>query len=175
MRNRTTMNRTRRTLSISHLNNTHDMFIDDTHDMLIDDVQDDPPRRQASLPPTEEEELPARSSSPQAGSKRSHNTDDEEDEEDEEECDIHVSKAAKISKKTARPKAGDYDEFGKEIVLSAANLYRALLASKDAFPSASMELKLIKKAWKLVNKDSGVNPLALTPAIVTIVSNFFYY
>lgn len=75
-------------------------------------------------------------------------------------------------KKTARPKAGDFDEIGKELVLSAANTYRALLASQGAFPNSSTELKLIKKAWKLVNTESGVAPLNLSPSIVTIVSRF---
>jgi hypothetical protein len=77
-----------------------------------------------------------------------------------------------MNKKSARPKAGDYDEMGKEQVLAAANTYRALLASQGAFPSTATELKLIKKSWKLVNAESGVPSLALTPSIVTIVSRF---
>ena len=61
-----------------------------------------------------------------------------------------------------------------------ANIYRVLLASQGAFLIPSVELKLIKKAWKLVNAGSGVKPLALTPSIVAIVSisfnlNLFYY
>ena len=120
---------------------------------------------------------PSRSPSPQTGSKRQHNLnssdDTNEDENDEklEEDDAHISKAQKTSKKTSRPKAGDYDEIGKELVLAAANLYRALLASQGAFPNPSKEIELIKKSWKLANSESGVNPLALTPSIVTIVSN----
>jgi hypothetical protein len=80
-----------------------------------------------------------------------------------------------MEKKTARPKAGDYDDFGKEMVLAAANIYRALLASKGAFPDHSTELKLIKKSWKLVNTERGLEPSALTPSIVTIVSQFYCY
>ena len=62
----------------------------------------------------------------------------------------------------------------------AANIYCVLLASQGAFPIPSVELKLIKKAWKLVNAESEVKPLALTPSIVTTVSisfniNLFYY
>ena len=74
-------------------------------------------------------------------------------------------------KKSARPKAADYDDFGKELVLNAANVYCALLTSRGPFPNAAAELKLIKKAWKLVNAETGVNSLTLTPSIVTIVSN----
>jgi len=114
--------------------------------------------------------LLTQSSSPQSGTKRAHATDDDTD----SDADVHVSKAPKIQVK-ARPKAGDYDEFGKELVLAAANIYRALLASKGAFPNSSMELKLVKKAWKLVNADSGAVPLALTPSVVAIVSDSFRY
>ena len=111
------------------------------------------------------------------GSKRQHNLnssdDTNEDKNDEklEEDNAHISKAQKTSKKTSQPKAGDYDKIGKELVLAAANLYRALLASQGAFSNPSKEIKLIKKSWKLANSESGVNPLALTPSIVTIVSN----
>ena len=122
-------------------------------------------------------DAPTRPSSPQTGSKRSHYSDDEDDDSDKEEPEVHISKALKIEKKTARPKAGDYDDFGKELVLAAANIYRALLALQGAFPDHSMELKLIKKSWNLVNTERGVEPLTLTPSIVTIVSKFIvtYY
>ena len=61
-----------------------------------------------------------------------------------------------------------------------ANIYHVLLASQGDFPIPSVELKLIKKAWKFVNVESGVKPLTLTPSIVTIVSisfniNLSYY
>jgi hypothetical protein len=114
--------------------------------------------------------------SSQPGTKWAHETDEEEleDDSDDEDAEIVVSKAPKLEKKSTRPKAADYDEFGKELVLNAANKYRALLASQGAFPDSSRELKLVKKAWKMVNAESGVirNPLGLTPSIVTIVSKF---
>jgi hypothetical protein len=47
------------------------------------------------------------------------------------------------------------------------------VASQGAFPNTSMELKLVKKSWKLVNAESGVTSLALSPSIVTIVSKLF--
>ena len=89
---------------------------------------------------------------------------------DIEDVNVLVSKALKLCKKNTRPKAGDFDEIGKELVLAAANIYRALLASQGAFPNSTEEMKLIKKSWKLVNAESGVAPFALTPSIVTIVS-----
>ena len=107
------------------------------------------------------------------GSKQQHTTDEEDNNSDSEDADVHVSKAPKVPKKTACPKARDYDEFSKELVLAAANIYCALLASKDTFPNPSNELKLIKKAWKLVNTESRVKPLALTLSIVTIISKKF--
>ena len=112
--------------------------------------------------------------SPQAGSKRPLDTDEEEDLTDDD-GDILAIKAPKIQKKSARPKAGDYDEFGKDMVLTAANRYRALLASQGAFPNPSTELSLIKKAWKLVNAESGVKALTLSPSIITIVSDLLSF
>ena len=112
--------------------------------------------------------------SPQAGSKRPLDTDEEEDLTDDD-GDILAIKAPKIQKKSARPKAGDYDEFGKDMVLTAANRYRALLASQGAFPNPSIELSLIKKAWKLVNAESGVKALTLSPSIITIVSDLLSF
>ena len=52
-----------------------------------------------------------------------------------------------------------------------------MLASQGAFPIPSVEFKLIKKAWKLVNVESGVKQLTLTPSIVSIYFNInlFYY
>ena len=131
----------------------------------IDVDKDDSPS--SELP---DEDSPTHSS--QAGTKRRHETDDEEDDSDKDECEVIITKAPKLQTKSSRPKASDYDEFGRELVLTAANQYRALLASEGAFPSPSIELKLIKKAWKLVNAESGVKQSELTPSIVTIVSDF---
>ena len=67
--------------------------------------------------------------------------------------------------------------MGKEQVLTAANIYRALLSSQGPFPTSSEELKLIKKSWKLANLNTETEgtPLTLTPSIVTIVSIFLKY
>ena len=76
--------------------------------------------------------------------KLAHESDDDEDGEDTEtgrdDSDdvVLVNKAPKLQIKSSQSKAGDYDEFGKELVLSAANKYRALLASQGAFPNALM-------------------------------------
>ena len=105
-------------------------------------------------------------SSPQAGTKRVHTMDEDTD----SDIDVHVSKTPKIEKKKARPKAGDFDNSEKELVLVAANIYRVLLASRGPFLNTAMEVKLIKKAWKLMNAESGLKARALSPFIVTIVS-----
>ena len=110
---------------------------------------------------------PTRSSSLQTGAKRDHTTDDDDS---TSEVDVHVSKTRKIDKKNTRPKAGDFQDSQKELVLAAANIYRVLLASQGPFPNTAMEVKLIKKAWNLMNKESGLKGRALTPSIITIVS-----
>ena len=85
------------------------------------------------------------------------------------------TKLRKLKKKNGRPKAGDFNEADKELVLAAANIYRALLASQDAFPNTSMEVRLVKKAWKQLNAESGLKSWTITPTMVTIVSFSFIY
>jgi hypothetical protein len=85
--------------------------------------------------------------------------------------EVHVAKAQKVSANAGRPKAGDYESSAKEVILSAANTYRALLVSQGAFPTSLEELDLVKKAWKRVNDVSEMDPpMGLTPDIVRIVS-----
>lgn len=86
------------------------------------------------------------------------------------DVDVCVSKTPEIDKKNSRPKAGDYHDSKNELVLAAANIYRVLLTSRGPFPNTAMEVKLIKKAWKLMNDESGQKGRALTPSIITIVS-----
>jgi Domain of unknown function (DUF6532) len=112
---------------------------------------------------------PGRSESPSShvGVKREHHQ-----VSDEEVFEVHVAKAQRTSKLTSRPKAADYDIADREIILSAANTYRALLASQGAFPMSSEELELVKKAWKRALDENEIKVMALTPDIVRIVSNF---
>lgn len=100
--------------------------------------------------------------------KRKHNTF-----EDDEVFEVQaVSKAQKINQNAGRPKAGDYEVAAREVILSAANFYRALLTSQGAFPTSSEELELVKRSWKKANDDTEMNPMALTPDIVRIVRIF---
>jgi hypothetical protein len=92
--------------------------------------------------------------------------------DDEGVFEVHGAKAQKISQNAGRPKAADYEVAAREVILSAANTYRALLVTQGAFPTSSEELELVKKAWKKVNDESEMNPIALTPDIVRIVSFF---
>ena len=110
--------------------------------------------------------------SPQSGSKCPHTTDDESD---SDVVEVHVHKAPKTEKKNGQPKAGDFNEADKELVLAAANIYCVLLASQDAFPNTSMEVRLVKKAWKQMNAESGLKSRTITPTMVTIVSFSFIY
>ena len=51
-----------------------------------------------------------------------------------------------------------------------ANIYRALLATQGGFPTSSEELELVKRSWKRALDEIEMNPIALTPDIVRIVS-----
>ena len=93
---------------------------------------------------------------------------------DDEVFEVHVSKAQKISQNSGCPKAADYDVDAREVILSAANTYWALLASQGAFPTSSEELELAKRAWKRANDKNETNPMALTLDIVRIVSFLFF-
>ena len=86
--------------------------------------------------------------------------------------DMHDSKAQKISTNAGRPKAADYESSAKEVILAAANTYRALLVSQKAFPTSSEELDLVKRSWKRVNDETEMDPMDLTADIVRIVSLF---
>jgi hypothetical protein len=116
--------------------------------------------------------------------KREH---DATDRDNDDVFEVHVAKAQKTSTNTGRPKAADYEDAAKEVILSAANTYRALIATQGAFlllsstywvfiatqgafPSSSEELELVKRSWKMVNDDSGMSQMGLTPDIVRIVS-----
>lgn len=105
------------------------------------------------------------SPTPRTTLKREH-----EDSEDEKPFEVQISKAQKVSANSGRPKAADYESSAKEVILAAANMYRAILASQNAFPTSSEELELVKQAWKRVNDDSKLDPMELTPDIVRIVS-----
>lgn len=119
--------------------------------------------------------------------KREHDATIELD--DDDAFEVHVAKAQKTSTNAGRPKAADYEDAAREVILSAANTYRALIATQGtsgfssfsstyralistqgAFPSSSEELELVKRSWKMVNDDSGMSPMGLTPDIVRIVS-----
>ena len=108
---------------------------------------------------------------PPSRTKRSH-----PDSDDEGLFEVHVVKAQKINPNSGRPKAGDYDSSTREVILSAANTYRALLVSQGAFPTSSEDLELVKRSWKRVNDDGEIDPpIGLTPDIVRIVSCSFKF
>ena len=113
-------------------------------------------------------------SSPQSGSKHPHTTDDKTN-YNVDIVEVHVNKAPKTERRHGQTKAGDFNDADKELVLAAANIYRALLASQDTFPNTSMEVMLVKEAWKQMNAESGLKSQKTTPSMVTIVSFSFIY
>ena len=88
--------------------------------------------------------------------------------------EVHIFKAQKITSNIGCPKAADYEAAAREVILSAANTYHALLATQGAFPTSSEEFMLVKMAWNMVNDDREMDPLSLTPDIVRIVNTFFF-
>ena len=69
----------------------------------------------------------------------------------------------------------DFNKADKELVLAAVNIYCTLLASQGSFPNTSMEVMLVKTAWKQMNAESRLKSQKITPSMVTIVSFSFIY
>ncbi|KAG6810013.1 hypothetical protein H0H92_013699 [Tricholoma furcatifolium] len=79
-------------------------------------------------------------------------------------------KACKISENSGRPKASDYDDVAKDIILAAATHYQCLLSTINAFPDSAKETEMVKAAWDYAKADSEMSPpLTLTPNIAKIV------
>jgi hypothetical protein len=87
------------------------------------------------------------------------------------EDDEGHAKAQKINSKAGRPRARDYEDLAKELILQAATVYRCLLSTQDPFPELAHEADMVKKAWARVNDETGMTPLRLTPDIAKIVSS----
>jgi hypothetical protein len=81
----------------------------------------------------------------------------------------HV-KAQKINSNAGRPRAADYEDLAKDLILQAAMVYRCLLSTQDAFPDLASEAEMVKTAWAHVNNENGFPSLTLTPSIAKIVS-----
>jgi hypothetical protein len=122
--------------------------------------------RASRASPDPQQPSPSRSASIQPGGKRPRS----DDSDDEIEEVVYTVKAQKINEKSGRPKARDYDDAAKEIILQAATIYRCLLSTENGFPELAVETEMVKLAWEKTNNESGMPPLALTPDIAKIVS-----
>ncbi|KAF8155442.1 hypothetical protein B0H34DRAFT_798630 [Crassisporium funariophilum] len=80
-------------------------------------------------------------------------------------------KAQKVTEGGGRPKASDYNEVAKEVILTAAAIYCCLISTSNAFPSPSEEAEMIKQAWDRANEDTAQRiPIALSPLIAKMIS-----
>lgn len=127
-------------------------------------------RQFGSLSPEQEQRDQSRSLSPSEpviGRKRSCSS---------SEDGLQLVKAQKVSEGGSRPKASDYDDVSKEVILRATAIYRCLVSTCNAFPTPSEETELIKGAWNRANEETSQEvPIALTPVIAKVVSVFLYY
>ncbi|KAG6904927.1 hypothetical protein DXG01_006171, partial [Tephrocybe rancida] len=79
-------------------------------------------------------------------------------------------KATKISDNTGRPKASDYDDTGKETILTAANIFRCFISTVNGFPDSGTEIQFVQQAWQRANENTGLDPaIDLTPDIGKII------
>jgi hypothetical protein len=107
---------------------------------------------------------PDLSESPAVQYKRKHHDSSDSESEDS------FTKAQKITHHHGRPRARDYEDVAKDLILQAAAEYRCLLSCQDAFPDLASEAEMVKTAWEEVNNNSGLAPMGLTSDIAKIVS-----
>jgi Domain of unknown function (DUF6532) len=150
---------------LSHRNYPAVSQDDQQGDQPEDDEDDNPLEDDEDGPPTPHED------SPTVQHKRKHQDLETSNSSDCEADDRH-EKAQKIYNKAGRPRAGDYEDLAKELILQAATIYRCLLSTEDAFPDLAAEAEMVKTAWGRVNHETGLTPLRLTPDIAKIVSDY---
>ncbi|KAF8963216.1 hypothetical protein BDZ97DRAFT_1758714 [Flammula alnicola] len=87
------------------------------------------------------------------------------------EITANFVKAQKVTEGSGRPKASDYDEVAKEVILTATSIYRCLVSTSKAFPTPSEEAEMIKQAWDRANVQTAQDvPIALSPLIAKVIS-----
>jgi hypothetical protein len=75
----------------------------------------------------------------------------------------------KIQKTSSgRPKAADYEEALKALILSAISYYRANLSSACAFPEIATEAEMLTEVWKFTCTQLETTA-SLTPQIAKLV------
>jgi hypothetical protein len=119
-----------------------------------------------------DEQSPSQENAPAVQHKRKHQDRGESSSESESDDEDSHAKAQKISNKAGRPRAADYNDLAKELILQAATVYRCLLSTEDAFPELVQESEMVKAAWEQVNQETGLVPLRMTPDIAKIVSDY---
>jgi hypothetical protein len=88
-----------------------------------------------------------------------------------DEITTTFAKAQKVTEGGGRPKASNYDEVAKQVILTATGVYRCLISTMNAFPTPSEEASMIRKAWDRANVETAQEvPIALSPVITKVVS-----
>jgi Domain of unknown function (DUF6532) len=80
-------------------------------------------------------------------------------------------KEAKVRRTSSgRPKAADYDESVKAIIVSAISYYRAHLSTFRAFPDGAVEATMLSEIWKGACREFDTS-IAITPQIAKLVKS----
>ena len=88
-----------------------------------------------------------------------------------DEITMTFAKAQKVTEGGRRPKASDYDEVAKQVILTATGVYHCLISTMNAFPTLSEEALMIREAWDRANVETVQEVLiALSPVITKVVS-----
>jgi len=71
---------------------------------------------------------------------------------------------------SGRPKASDYDDTLKRVILLAAAEFRCNVSTVQAFPDSEMEHEILGIAWEEACKRIRLDTPTLTPSIAKLVS-----
>jgi len=98
------------------------------------------------------------------------------DTESSEELNTVFVKAQKITNNAGRPKASDYNDVSREVILKASSIYRSLISTASPFPTSNEELSHVRTAWDRANHDTAQPiPIGMTPIIGKIVSLLYFF
>lgn len=83
---------------------------------------------------------------------------------------LKETKIRRTSGSSGRPKAADYDDSDKALIISAISYYRANLSSACAFPDIGTEAEIVTKVWNFTCTELEAT-VSLTPRIAKLVKS----
>lgn len=87
----------------------------------------------------------------------------------------HKARGSGSGTRKDRPKAGNYQGVSRSVLKISWGYYRALLATKNPFPSTEKADVWARRAWKYASKEVGQPNLKATRSQITLVHSLCHY